>query len=190
MATSTSSCTFPCTHNQKNSQVNSVRNNKPVIRVCQQETEKRDLLSVPDCNRESTVFAICVGREALAILTPCDSLIAVRNAATDGHHLLVLCSNDAESEEGVWPRGVFYRFLARVDRGSEILLLTEVRQHDKNLVRHLKKVISARPPSSDPRVRIANSRPCSMSACFEKKTTVVELHEALVSMPNVMFIVL
>ena len=44
-----------------------------------------EYLTVPNSSRESTIFAVRVGKEAVAILIPCDSSLAVPDAATDGH---------------------------------------------------------------------------------------------------------
>ena len=47
----------------------------------------------------------------------------------------------------MWSRAAFYRFLAIVGRGLETLLLAEVRQHDTNLIRHLRNVVPLSAPT-------------------------------------------
>ena len=79
----------------------------------------------------------------------------------------------------MWSRGAFYRFLASVGRGLELLLLAEVRQHDTNLVRHLSNVVPLSAPALL-RSACTNREQALLHVClFEETATVVELHEAL-----------
>ena len=110
-------------------------------------------------------------------------LLAVPNAAADRHELLrhiVLCNIVAESEEGVWLRSAFYRFLASVGRGLETLLLVEVRQHDTNLVRHLSNVVPLSAPTFLRSACTNREQQILLHVGLSEETaTVVELNEAL-----------
>ena len=84
------------------------------------------------------------------------------------------------SQDGAWSRGAFYRFLASVGRGLETLLLAEVRQHDTNLVRHLRNVVPLSAPTLPKSACTNREKQALLHVClFEETATVVELHEAL-----------
>ena len=81
----------------------------------------------------------------------------------------------------MWSRGAFYRFLASVGRGLEtLLLLAEVRQHDRNLVQHLRNVVPLSAPTLLKSACTNREQQALLHVClFEETATVVELHEAM-----------
>ena len=80
----------------------------------------------------------------------------------------------------MWWRGAFYRFLASVGRGLETFLLAEVRQHDTNLVRHLRNVVPLSAPTLLKSTCTNREQQALLHVCLcEETATVVELHEAL-----------
>ena len=76
----------------------------------------------------------------------------------------------------MWSRGAFHGFLASVGRGFGTLLLAEVRQHDTNLVRHLRNVVPLSAPTLLTSACTNREQQALLHVClFEETATVVEL---------------